>query len=69
MKVLPLFDAISKYETNGEMKDEKDLTLDLSNIITLLVAAEYLKMDKLREECIGNFIIFTFITTHLIQTS
>ena len=58
MKVLPLFDAISKYETNGEMKDEKELTLDLSNIITLLVAAEYLKMDKLREECIGKFIIY-----------
>lgn len=51
MTVLPLFDAISIFESNMQ-NISNDLTLNLSNIITLLVAAEYLKMDKLKEECI-----------------
>lgn len=51
MAVLPLFDAISIFESNMQ-NISKDLTLNLTNIITLLVAAEYLKMDKLKEECI-----------------
>jgi hypothetical protein len=42
------------YENNPD-NDNVELTLNLSNIITLLVAAEYLKMDQLREECIGKF--------------
>ena len=49
MKVLPLFDAIKIYE-NTILRPMSDLTLSLSNIITLLVAAEYLKMEKLKEE-------------------
>lgn len=51
MTVLPMFDAISMYETSI-LKPTNDLVLNLSNIITLLVAAEYLKMDKLKDECI-----------------
>lgn len=51
MTILPMFDAISMYETNI-LRPTSDLTLNLSNIITLLVAAEYLKMDNLKEECI-----------------
>ena len=51
MVVLPLFDAIKKYDSLAS-KSTNDLTLTLSNIITLLVAAEYLKMDKLKDECI-----------------
>lgn len=51
MSVLPLFDAIQMYE-NTVLRPTSDLTLNLSNIITLLVAAEYLKMDKLKDECI-----------------
>ncbi len=49
MSVVPMFDAIRKYEINI-LKPTSDLVLNLSNIITLLVAAEYLKMDKLKEE-------------------
>lgn len=51
MTVLPMFDAISKYEATV-LKPVDDLTLNLSNIITLLVAAEYLKMDRLKDQCI-----------------
>jgi hypothetical protein len=51
INVLPLFDAISMYE-NTILKPVTNLCLNLSNIITLLVAAEYLKMDALREDCV-----------------
>ena len=51
MTVLPMFDAISMFETNIS-NISNDLNLNLSNIITLLVAAEYLKMDNLKEEWI-----------------
>lgn len=47
--VLPMFDAISLYE-NSILKPVSTLCLNLSNIITLLVAAEYLKMDTLKED-------------------
>lgn len=49
MSIIPMFDAIRKYET-CLLKPTSDLTLNLTNIITLLVAAEYLKMDKLKDE-------------------
>jgi len=49
VQVLPMFDAIKMYEASI-LRPISDLTLSLSNIITLLVAAEYLKMDKLKEE-------------------
>jgi hypothetical protein len=52
-----MFDAIQIYETNI-LRPTSDLTLNLSNIITLLVAAEYLKMDNLKVECVQ------FIGTH-----
>lgn len=49
MNVLPMFDAISMYE-NTILRPVTNLCLNLSNIITLLVAAEYLKMDALKED-------------------